>query len=102
MDDRKVAQVTVLGRTYGLKIEPEKEEALKKAAEIINSQAAIYEKVTASHNQQDLLAMVALGQITRLIRIQETLNYRDRQLMDQLTEIDNTMENYLHSAQNSL
>ena len=71
------ATVRILDRPYKLKVKPETEQFLRKAAEMIDSQARNYGKMYAYNDRQDLLAMVALTQITQLTKIQENAHYKD-------------------------
>ena len=61
------ATVYILDRPYKLKVRPDDEHFLRKAAETIDSQARSYGKMYAYNDRQDLLAMVALTQITQLL-----------------------------------
>lgn len=96
------ASVTILGRTYRLRVAKEDEEALRKAADMIESQAKNYGNMYAYNDHQDLLAMVALTQITQLTKIQNSLRYKDTDLAQKLQSIDNVLERILHPNQNSL
>lgn len=96
------ASVTILGRTYRLRVAAEDEEALRKAAETIDAQAKNYGGMYAYNDHQDLLAMVALTQITQLTKIQNSLKYKDTDLAQKLRSIDSVLEGILHPAQNSL
>lgn len=82
------AIVHILDRPYRLKVQPETEQYLHKAAQTIDSQARDFGKKYAFSDHQDLLAMVALKQITQLLEIQEKLKSADNQLADRLTEIN--------------
>jgi cell division protein ZapA (FtsZ GTPase activity inhibitor) len=101
MENQPVS-VTILGREYKLKIAKNSEEYLRKAADLINNQAKQYGKNFGYYDHQDLLAMVALGQITELIKLQSNLEFKDNELLNKLTNIDNVLEKYLHPTQNSL
>lgn len=96
------ASVTILGRTYRLRVAAEDEEALRKAAETIDAQAKNYGNMYAYNDHQDLLAMVALTQITQLTKIQNSLKYKDTDLAQKLRSIDSVLEGILHPTQNSL
>ena len=87
MNDRP-ATVHILGRPYRLKTNSDEEHYLRRAALLIDSQAKSYGKMYAYGDQQDLLAMVALTQITQLLRLQEREQFRDTRLEDRLTEIN--------------
>ena len=102
MMDTVAASVTILGRTYRLRVAAEDEEALRKAAESIEAQAKKYGGMYAYNDHQDLLAMVALTQITQLTKIQNSLKYKDTDLAQKLRSIDSVLEGILHPTQNSL
>lgn len=105
--------VNILGRTYRLRVSPSDEAALRKAAQSIESQCKQYGNMYAYNDHQDLLAMVALTQITQLTKIQDSLRFKDTDLAQRLQSIDDVLEGILHpnretvaeatvSAQNSL
>ncbi len=90
------ASVAILGRTYKLRVAAEDEEALRKAAEAIDTQAKNYGNLYAYNDHQDLLAMVALTQITQLTKIQNSLRYKDTDLAQKLQSIDSVLDGILH------
>ena len=90
------ASVGILGRTYKLRVASEDEEALRKAAEAISEQAKKYGQMYAYNDHQDLLAMVALTQITQLTKIQDALRFKDVDLAQRLQSIDSVLEQILH------
>ena len=96
------ASVNILGRTYRLRVAASDEEALRKAASAIESQAKQYGSMFAYNDHQDLLAMVALTQITQLTKMQDQLRFKDTDLAQRLQSIDSVLEGILHPAQNSL
>ncbi len=96
------ASVNILGRTYRLRVAPGDEAALRKAAESIESQARQYGNMYAYNDHQDLLAMVALTQITQLVKVQDSLRYKDTELEQRLASIDQILDGILHPTQNSL
>ena len=96
------ASVNILGRTYKLRVAAEDEGALRKAAEAIDTQAKNYGKMYAYNDHQDLLAMVALTQITQLVKVQDSLRYKDTELEQRIASIDQILDGILHPTQNSL
>lgn len=90
------ASVTILGRTYKLRVAAEDEEALRKAADAIDTQAKNYGNMYAYNDHQDLLAMVALTQITQLTKIQNSLRYKDTDMAQKLQSIDSVLDGILH------
>ena len=94
--------VTILERNYKLTIASSDEKHLRDAAALIDTQARMFKKQYGHRDNQDLLAMVSLAQVTELIKAQDSLKYKDNELIEKLTEIDSVLENSLHPAQNSL
>ena len=86
------ATVYILDRPYKLKVRPDDEHFLRKAAESIDSQARSYGKMYAYNDRQDLLAMVALTQITQLLELQDRLQYKDTKLASLLTDINELLD----------
>lgn len=102
MMENVAASVSILGRTYRLRVAAEDEEAMRKAAGIIDTQAKNYGNMYAYNDHQDLLAMVALTQITQLTKIQDSLKYKDTDMAQKLQSIDSVLNGILHPVQNSL
>ena len=101
MEDQPVS-VNILGRNYKLKISPRDEAHLRQAAELINTQAKEYGRHFGYNDFQDLLAMVALGQITELVKMKADQDYKDDGLLEKLADIDKMLEKHLHPTRNSL
>lgn len=96
------ASVNIMGRTYKLRVASADEAALRKAAERIDTQAKQYGQQYAYNDHQDLLAMVALTQITQLIKMQDSLHFKDQEMGQRLLSIDKVLEDTLHPTRNSL
>lgn len=91
MNEQSVS-VNILDRPYKLKIGRADEQYLRQAAELIDSQAKSYGRMYAHQDGQDLLAMVALTQITRLVKIQAGQQFQDTALEAKLTAIDHLLD----------
>lgn len=102
MDEQIPVTVKILDRTYRLRIGKDSEQSLRQAAELIDTQAGMYGKNFAYQDHQDLLAMVALSQTTELVKMQDNLKFKDKELIDKLAEVDSVLESHLHPAQDSL
>ena len=68
----------------------------------IEGQAKQYGSMYAYNDHQDLLAMVALTQITQLTKIQNSLRYKDTDLAQKLQSIDSVLDGILHPVESSL
>ena len=96
--DTIFVSVNILERSYKLSIPASDETRLRNAAAFIDAQARMFNH----RDNQDLLAMVALMQSTELSKTKDSLQYKDNQLIEKLTELDNLLDNSLHPVQNSL
>lgn len=94
--------VKILERSYKTTIAPEEEGYLREAAALIDKQANLFKKQYGQRDSQDLLAMVALAQVTELLKTQDNLGYKDKKLEDKLAIIDSILESDLHPTRNSL
>ena len=94
--------VKILERDYKLSIAASDETFLRNAAAFIDAQARIFKKQYGQRDNQDLLAMVALTQVTELIKLNDSLKYKDTELIEKLKEIDSLLEQNLHPTRNSL
>lgn len=86
--DKLSVTVTILERTYKLAIERKDEVYLRRAANLIDSQVKDYAKVYGHKDNQDLLSMVALSQITQLVKMYDDIKYKDNNLIQKLSELD--------------
>lgn len=86
------ATIRILERPYRMRINSEDEQYLRQAAALIDSQANSYAKMYAHNDRQDLLAMVALTQITQFLKLKTTHWFEDTQLEDRLTEINRLLD----------
>lgn len=96
MDDVSIS-VNILDRRYKLRINTAEEEYLRKAAELIDTQARSYGKIYTFQDHQDLLAMVALTQITQLTKIQDNVKFKDTKLMDKLNSINQLLSEHVET-----
>lgn len=80
--------VHILDRTYKLKISPANEHFLRAAAELIDSQARNYGKMYSDKDRQDLLAMAALTQITRMLQQIDTQQKKEATAEEGLGRIE--------------
>ena len=76
------ATIHILDRPYKMRINADDEQFLREAGVLIDSQAKEYAKMYAYNDRQDLLAMVALTQITQLLKLQHKQQFRDTRLED--------------------
>jgi cell division protein ZapA (FtsZ GTPase activity inhibitor) len=86
------ATIHILDRPYKLRINADDEQFLREAGVLIDSQAKEYAKMYAYNDRQDLLAMVALTQITQLLKLQHKQQFRDTRLEGRLTEINQLLD----------
>lgn len=95
--NQETTTVTILDRKYRLKISDDEAEILKNAAELIDSQARKYGKIYGYKDQQDLLAMVALSQITQLTKKNIGTSPLNSKLLEKLEALDNRLDFVLNN-----
>lgn len=93
--DKLSVTVNILERKYKLTIEPDDEVFLRKATDLIENNVKSFAKVYGHKDNQDLLAMVALSQITQYIKLYEDVKYKDHDLIYKLSEIDSILSEEL-------
>jgi len=71
--DSEATTVSILDRQYKLKSNSRKAAELQKAALMVDEAARSYGTRFAHHDNQDLLAMVALTQMERILNIDNLL-----------------------------
>ncbi|MDY0098075.1 MAG: cell division protein ZapA [Bacteroidales bacterium] len=71
MDDKLSIRVNVADRYYPLKVEPENEEKIRKAARMINEKVMQYKQRYADKDVQDFLAMASLQYVVKLTEEEE-------------------------------
>lgn len=97
--DKLSVTVSILERTYKLNIDRKDEAYLRRVATLIDTQVREYAKVYGHKDNQDLLSMVALSQITQLIKIHEDVKYKDNDLIQKLSEIDSLLSEELEKTE---
>jgi cell division protein ZapA (FtsZ GTPase activity inhibitor) len=83
--------VTIADRPYRLTIKREEEEAIRKAANEINTKMKFYAEHFAYNDRQDLLAMVTLEKTTDALMTKNSVNLNETEIASKLTEIDNLL-----------
>ena len=87
--------VMIADRPYPLKIKPEEEEGIRRAAKMINDKVKEFQHQYAAKDKQDYLAMVTLMYAV------ETLNKESPQesaaVTDQLNKLEEAISQYLGS-----
>ena len=79
----------IAGRFYPLRIKPEEEEVVRRAAKKVNEKVNELQEQYAAKDKQDYLAMCALmNEVEVLAGSKEKLNLADRKVFEKLREID--------------
>ncbi|MBQ0044732.1 MAG: cell division protein ZapA [Bacteroidales bacterium] len=91
MADQNIT-ITIAGRKYCLKASsPEKEEIIRKAADVVNNKISYYQKVFAGKSEADLLSFVALNEcITNL-----TISKDKEAMLNEVKALGEQLESYM-------
>jgi len=94
MDDKLSIRVNVADRYYPLKVEPENEEKIRKAARMINEKVLQYKQRYSDKDVQDYLAMAALQYVIKLTEEEEKKNndHFPAAIKELITKIDLVLE----------
>jgi cell division protein ZapA len=94
MDDKLSIRVNVADRYYPLKVEPENEEKIRKAARMINEKVLQYKQRYTDKDVQDFLAMAALQYVIKLTEEEEKLenDYVPDALKELIQKIDTVLD----------
>lgn len=78
----------IAGRSYPLKIKPEEEEIVRRAARRVNEKVQEFQEQYSAKDKQDYLAMCALMSEVELLANKEKVMITDPTFFDKLREID--------------
>ena len=78
----------ISGRSYPLKIKPDEEEIVRRAAKRVNEKVQEFQEQYAAKDKQDYLAMAALMSEIELQANKEKVTISDSTFFDKLREID--------------
>jgi cell division protein ZapA len=98
MSEKLSVKVAIANRLYPLMIDAEEEEAVRKAAKLINEKIKLYEEKYSVKDKQDLLAMCVLEMATQN-KESENKNVAqtdDKENVERLREIESFLSNYLN------
>jgi cell division protein ZapA len=100
MDDKLSIRVNVADRYYPLKVEPENEEKIRKAARMINEKVLQYKQRYTDKDVQDFLAMASLQYVIKLNEEEEKLSndYVTDTLNELILKIDSVLEEKSNSV----
>ena len=91
MQTKQNIKIFIAGRPYKLAINSEEEELVRRAAELLNETIKKYSKTFEYKDQQDLFAMIALQHVATSIRLEDEKSYKDKEMLEKLSEIDENL-----------
>ena len=80
--------LVIADRPYPLKIKPEEEEAVRKAARHLNDKVKELQNQYAAKDKQDYLAMCALMSEVENLNSKDKITISDTSFIDKLNELD--------------
>ena len=98
MEDEKLSiRLNLADRYYPLKIDPNDEEKIRKAAKLINEKILQYKQRYANKDTQDFLAMAALQFVIKYLEMDEQEN--SKAITDELEALNEELDNYLEKEE---
>lgn len=87
--------IMVAERTYKLKVDSEKEERVRRAANTINDQIKLYAQAYAYNDNQDLLAMTAIQLATSEAMLKAELGFKNQEMDHKLQQLDKLLSDHI-------
>lgn len=91
--------VTILNRSYKLKVAPEEATTLQVAADMVNAKAEAYSKRYTYQDNQDLLSMVGLTLMNEQLSRSRREKAESEALIEKLTTIDDLLTEQIEYSQ---
>ncbi|WP_018339624.1 cell division protein ZapA [Butyricimonas synergistica] len=93
MNDKLTITLNIAGRPCVLTIEREEEEAIRKAAQLINSKIAKYREKYANADPVDFLAVTALQFTVKMLEAEKQNNIEP--VLDRVREISSRLDGFV-------
>ena len=93
MNDKLTITLNIAGRPCVLTIEREEEEAIRKAAQLINSKIAKYREKYATADPVDFLAVTALQFTVKMLEAEKQNNIEP--VLDRVREISSRLDGFV-------
>jgi cell division protein ZapA len=90
--------VIIADRPYPLKVKPEEEEGIRKAAKRLNERVKEFQNSYEAKDKQDYLAMCALHYAVDLENIEHKLRQQDEVVSEKLQSLDHTLATFLQQT----
>lgn len=88
MQTKQNIKIFIAGRPYKIAINSDEEELVRRAADLLNETIKKYSQTFEYKDQQDLFAMIALQHVATSIRLEDEKSYKDKEMLEKLSEID--------------
>jgi cell division protein ZapA (FtsZ GTPase activity inhibitor) len=89
--------VNICDRPYRLKVKPEEEESVRKAARVINDKVKDLQSQYSAKDKQDYLSMASLMLMVEQLNKPSTLTIEDAGFSDRIEELENRLDQVLSS-----
>ncbi len=87
--------IEIAERPYKLTVSRDQESVVRKAADLINRTIKKYSDTYNYKDQQDLFAMVALQEATKSLNLENEKEFRDKDLIKRLSELEEILTTHL-------
>ena len=98
-EDTISINIVVADRPYRLKIKPQEEEVVRKAAKKINEQLRNLQNTYDAKDKQDYLAMSILMNTTELLNLKANQSHEDENLISEISTLDKHLSDILPAAE---
>lgn len=91
-------KVRICGRVYPMKVRAADEKCIRKAGKLINEQVKTYSDKFGIHDQQDLLAMVALGCLIDTLKLKDEVTQETQTIEKKVESLTQLVDQVLKHA----
>jgi len=88
-------KIRICGRVYPMKVQATDETYVRTASNLINEQAKTYSEKFGIHDQQDLLAMVALDCLIDTLKLKDGATRETQALAEQVSSLAQLVDHAL-------
>lgn len=101
MQTNQNIKIFIAGRPYKISVNSAEEELVRKAADLLNDTIKKYSQSFEYKDQQDLFAMIALQHVANSIRLENEKSFKDKEMSEKLSEIDQILSLSLETGKRS-
>lgn len=93
MENKLSIRINIAERYYPLKVNPDEEERIRKAAKLINEKLLVYKQAYSGKDTPDFIAMVTLHFATKYLEMTEKMD--ETPIIDKVESLNEDISDFL-------